>query len=441
MRCRNGVSKAEVLTFLVILGAATMVAVYYNQKPKVETKVVVVQPPPPPVEEAPPPPPAPPLPPPAPEVKAPVRETAPVLPPVIIAPPPPVPACQIIEAKLHDAQNAETQAEADLAAAKQSAVSQLQSSPDYVAAKSDAAEKKSTASAAVQKLRDDQQAGTETDEEKAGVRTAETAWLAAESKLLQMQNDSVAADPQVLEKQKALKDVSNTIATLQDSLRDYIATDVGKARQPDDCALKAVAIDPQGDTVSIDLNQPALNSAGAGMDVAISTMAHILDESLRNSAYRWGMAVFTVYFPYRGNNAVEFQATYSRSDVSTVNFVAVVDPWGHPDEDRVVNLAREFWISPLIATGQAASVAPGVPLDTGAAVNDQYGAPPVAMEYVGGVWYDVIIVGGYRRPDGSFCPARHIRRVHNGAVASADPRKVNLPPRPPASVTRGPGGV
>ncbi|MGD0767472.1 MAG: hypothetical protein ABSB42_04530 [Tepidisphaeraceae bacterium] len=315
---------------------------------------------------------------------------------------------------MQDAQRAEAQAQVDLAVAKQVAIDKVQSSPDYIAAKTDASTKKAAVTSLVEKLRSDEQSMTETDDEKASVRAAEASWLEVDTKLAQMKDDAVAADSSIAEKQKAIKDDAATVASLQKALSDYIQGDITTATQGADCPIKSVAIDTASETISVGLNQRAQNDVGGGTDLAMATIGRILERSMRKSAYTWSSAVFTVYFDYNGGKAVEFQAKYSRSTVDAANFAMTIDRGNYLDDQGLVNLAQELWFSPIISGAQQAN---SVELASGAGAQYgnpgvQYADPSVSAAYINGVWYDVLVIGGYRRADGSFCLPVYIRRPH-----------------------------
>jgi hypothetical protein len=243
-----------------------------------------------------------------------------------------------------------------------------------------------------------------------------------------MQDDALTADSVITEKQQAIKDSAITIARLKKAISDYIQGDFNKAGQGADCPIKSVAIDTTSETINVGLNQPAQDNIGGGTDMAMSAIGRILERSLRNSAYTWNSAVFTVYFDYNGNKAVEFQATYARSAVDAANFAMTIDRGNYLDDQGLVNLAQDFWLSPVINTAQAN------PVGMAATPDVQYAMPSVSTPYyTNDVWYDVLIIGGYRRHDGSYCAPVYVKRPHRDKD-SHDPR-LHYPPLPPPSAS------
>ena len=356
--------------------------------------------------------------------------------PHVVSAPPPTPECVVIEDKLHNAQIDLTDKQAVLLAAQRAAATNERATPDFVAAKADAADKKSAVNALVQKLRADEEAMTETDDEKSAVREGEAAWLAADAKLIQMQNDAVSADDSVVAAQTTVNNVAERVAKLQKSLRDYIQTDMAQARQDSDCPIRAVAIDPTTGAVSVDLNAPAEASAGSDTDVEIATIGHILEKSLCHAAYDWKSAVFTAYFPYNGNDAVQFQASYSRSAVDAKD-ATPIDSGTYVDDGHVVNLASEFWISPIVSNVavNAPGNSPAAPFGAQLAAAQSPADPSYGTtENIGGVWYDVLIVGGYRRVDGSVCPKIFIKHRHDKSDVKGT-TVAYAPPKPTATQT------
>jgi hypothetical protein len=431
-RTRLGVGKGEVLAFLVLFGAVAMFAMYLNQKPKVIERDIVIQSPPPPVVAAPV---VAPPPPPAPVVK--VAPPPPVIAPRIVvesAPPPP-PECVVIEAKLRDAQGAVTMDQAQVAFAKSQAITKAEAQDDFTQGKAYADEKKAAAKAAVDKLRTDEDAMVETDDEKKAVRDTEADWLSAENNLAQIQADAVTSDPAMQQAMVKLHADTVLCTTLENSLSGYVQTDMANALRPSDCAIRAVAVDPSSGIVSVDLNHPAQAAPGAATDVEMSTIGDILTKSLRHSAYDWNSAIFTVYFTYQGNDAIEFQMTYPRPSVDASNFSVNVAAGGYVDDTQVANLASEFWISPIVGASNVSS--PTQAAYSNSTADPQSGDSASTSELIGGVWYDVLVIGGYRRADGSYCPRIYIKHPHEKTgVKAGEIVATNDPPKPTASQTR-----
>lgn len=412
MRSRHfGVGKGEILAFLVILGAGIMVCVYLNQKPKIVEKVVEAPPPPPaPVVQEAPPPPAPVEAPPPPPVVKPVVVVAP-------PPPPPPPACVVIEEKLGNAQQAAAEAVNDITAAKQAALHRLYQSPDYIAAQSDLADKKKAKEVAAANLQKDEGVGAETENEITDIQATNNAWIQAAGVLVKMENDAATSDDVVNQKLEYLKQKNSEIADLQEQLGAYVSTKIAKVCNDADCTVDSVTVNAKQWSIDASLTPAERSISGAMADAAVVNIGSALEKVLHKAPFSWEMARFTVYSEFRKQKVAQFQLTYLRDAVDQADF-STIDR-GHFDDNRLVNLAQSVWLSPLVDQMQGRPAPP----DT---IVRRPGITPLQT-------MDTLVIGGYQRSDGSFCPAISISHPHiQTAIVSP-----GAPPPPRQSIPLG----
>jgi len=390
----------EFIGILAVLAIAAGVISYLTQKPQKPRPVaVVIQ------DDAPPPAPAP--------APAPVVEAAPPPPPVVkpaqvvVAPPPPplVPACVPLEARLRAAQKAADQAAGDIAAEKAARIERVRTSDAYKAAQEDLDVKRKAKDAAVEQVRQDDETLHDPTDDRAAMQAAMTAWLGVSSNLIQMETDAVAADPAIAEKQNELKQAQATIADAQAQLSDYIHNDMTTISRNDRCPVQDVKLDASTWTINASLKPAPLAQTGAMADMALNEIGKILEKSLRQSAFNWNSAVFTVYFDFNGNPVVEFRTIYSRSAVQQANFAAI-DHNTYMEDQSLVNLAQDFWLSPLINQMQNGVHTIGY----GSGLPAEHRYPDLLSQ---GTYTDTLFIGGFTRVDGSACPLITISRPHS----------------------------
>jgi len=283
---------------------------------------------------------------------------------VAIPVPPPVPESQILEGELNDAQAAAKQAKADLDTATATAVQQLHGSPDYIVAKADVEAKKTAKDAAVEKLQLDTRRGDDIDTDTANLRTAESDWLTATQKLNDLQSQNVAADPAVAQKQQSMQGALATVADLQKRLSTCIQNDMSAAAKDDQCPIKSFTYDPTSASIIAVLTPSRALTISEAADRALSQIGHMLEKVLHNAPFTWDSVVFRVEEEYNGQRAAAFQVTYTRDGVDTANF-ATIDQGTAINDQGLINLATDFWLSPLINMMQdprtIASAGAGVP--------------------------------------------------------------------------------
>jgi hypothetical protein len=367
-----------------------MICVYLNQKPKVIERIVEAPPPAPApvVQEAPPPPPpkieAPPPPPPAPK------------PVVVVAPPPPPPECVIIEAKLRESQQAAAQTIADINAEKESAIQQLHQSQDYLAAKQDVVDKKKAKDDATAALEKDNDTNTDLDKGTADLKDASTAWIAATGALAKMENDALALDDAMGQKLQSLRETNQKIADLRKQMGEYVSREIVKVSNVADCPIESVTMDGKQWAIDAALVPADRPNPAAMADAAMYNVGAALEKVMHKAPFGWQIARFTVYGQFHKQKVVQFQLTYLRDAVDQADF-ATIDS-GHFDNNRLVAIAQTVWLSPLIDQIQ------GRPAPPDTIVKQPGYTPPPMM--------DTLMIGGYQRSDGSYCPAMSITRPH-----------------------------
>jgi len=346
--------------------------------------------------------------------------------PVALPPPPPPPLCQVLESQLNDARDALAQAQADVAAAKQASIAKAHQSPEYLAAKADADAKKQAKDEATATLHSAPN-DSPTDEMKTAVAEASQGWLDALAKMADIENTAVADDPAVAQTQQALKDATAKANGVAMQLTDCVQSEITKASVPTRCPIADVSYDPSNSTVLVSLCPSQQLGRAAMADVAMTEIGNVLEKALHKSAYSWTSAIFRVYFEVNGNKAVEFQATYHRDAVDQANF-ASIDRAGYMDNQALVNLVADFWVSPLV---NRAAPPPGQRYVTQADPGGVYPNPGYVVPGVGGVaGYDVLVIGGYTAIGGPYRPPVYVRCPH-------DPKRSSTPPPVPKGPGRG----
>jgi hypothetical protein len=312
---RNGVGRGEILAFLALLGSVVAVCLYINQKPQVIERTIVVE------KEAPTPAPQPPLPKPAPVVRPSQVVQAPVeplqLPEVVVVANPPVPACVAMTKRLRIALEAGIQTEKDLAAARRAAIDNLHQSPDYLAMKADQEAKKKAKDEALSALARDNSAGNDTDQDTANVRAASLAWAAQAGVLTNMEEATVATDRTANQKIQDLKDINVEINDQQKQLEQYIYREIVSVCDRTLCQINDVKLDTDKWNIQIDMVPVNQDKPGAMADAALNNIGTVL-ETLGKSPFPWNAIQFRVFG--EETNAVEYQISYSHSDIADVNF-------------------------------------------------------------------------------------------------------------------------
>jgi chemotaxis protein histidine kinase CheA len=416
---QNSGKGRDLIIVALLLCIGVFVIKWYTQKPAPPKTIIVheeapapVQPAPAPVVVTPPPAPAP--------APAPVIEQPPKI--VAIPVPPPTPESQILEGELHDAQTAADQAKADLDAAKTAAIQQFQNSPDYVTARADVETTKVAKDAAVQRVQNDMQNGSDTTEaDQATLHAAEAAWLTANQKLNELQSQTTDADPTVTQKQQTLKTAVANVADLQGRLSACIQNNMTAVVKDDECPIQSVAYDAATTSIVAILSPAQSLSPGEAADRAFEEIGMVLEKVLHNAPFTWTTALFRVNGKYNGQKAIEFQVSYTRDGVDNTNF-ATIDHGASMDDQGLVNLATEFWLSPLINMMQD-------PNALQASVNSSGSIPYYAssssssVNSGGGITYynDILIIGGYRRADGTYRNPLYIRKKHDNKNEAAPP--------------------
>jgi hypothetical protein len=422
---RSAGTREFVIFAVIVLGGACAWQ-WYTRKPPIIQRVVVHDlPAPPPVQEV--------APAPVVVVPAPKPQPAPVAAPapqiVAIPAPPPTPESQILEGELTDAQAAAKQAKADLDATTATAVQQLHGSPDYIAAKSDVEAKKVAKDAAVEQLQKVTRDGDDIDTATANLRTAESDWLTATQKLNDLQNQNVAADPAVAQKQQALQIAMASVADLQKRLSTCIQNDMSAVAKDDQCPIKSFTYDPASASILAVLSPSRALTVGEAADRALIEIGHMLEKVLHNAPFTWDSAVFRVEEEYNGQRAAAFQVTYTRDGVDTANF-ATIDRGASLNDQGLINLAADFWLSPLINMMQD----PRTISAAGAAV--PFGEQAAAYSpgvFNNGYSDDILVIGGYTRLDGTYCQPIYIHKKHG------DKNRANPPSAP--TRTAGTGSI
>jgi hypothetical protein len=421
----------DFLIFVSILVTALIVArLYFPSKvPVVAPPPVVIEnvPPPPPVQEAAP-------------APAPVQVDTPSAPAAepeahlgLVAlphPPPPPPQCKIVERQLRVALEAAALAQADVDSAHKTCLEGLRRSREYLDAKADALTKTRAKDAAQEKLRQDSQAGADTDQDEKDLSGASQDWIAAAAKLTAMENDAIAADATVTQKQKILAATSADAQRLRQKLNDLVTGAIVQCVEGEDYTIKAVTLDTATWTINSEMASNKHADAGMMADAAMRGIGKILEGAMCKAPFTWETAKFTVFADYKGRQAVEFQARYRRSAVDKTRF-AQIDR-GYFDDLALINLADRVWLSPVVDEMQGRGTAEST------AQPAAYRQP--AEETAAGQRFDTLLIGGYLREDGSACPLTYVRRPHvepqTTSLTPIVPRRIPMP-----LITKSPPGL
>ncbi len=338
--------------------------------------------------------------------------------------PPAMPECKKLEEELRIAREANAAAQVDLEAARKQSVERLHGSADYLQAKADADAKRQQKDVAVQKLHEDDRAGLDINQDQTDLDSASKEWIAAAAKLTQVENDWMASDSAVAEKQRIVAGTSADQQRVEDQLCGEIRKAVLRCADGDGCAVQAVRLDSAREIVTVELTPTPQDDTGAMADAALRQIGQVLEFTMYKSAFDWNAVLFPVLVDYHGKQAVEFQAEYLRQDVDEANF-SVIDP-RHFNNLALVKLAVDIWLSPVVDDMQGRR-----------RVNVNLPAEPAAYREGPAVTsmnesLDTLFIGGYTRRDGSDCPITWVWRTHvEAATASYTgiiPRRVAMPP-------------
>jgi len=420
-RRRAGAGMWDFLIFVSILVAALIAARFYFP-----SKVPVAAPPPVVVQNAPavPAPEAAPAPAPAqvdaPSAPAPAPEARLGL-VALPHPPPPIPQCKIVERQLLVALEAASLAQADVDAARKTCLDELRGSREYLDARADAQARTRAKDAAQEKLRQDNQAGADTDQDEKDLSSASQDWIAAAAKLTAMENDAIAADSTVTAKQKIVAATSADSQRLRQKLGDLVTAAIVQCVEGEDYTIRAVTLDTATSTINSEMASKQHADAGMMADAAMRGIGKILEGAMCKAPFTWETAKFTVYADYKGRQAVEFQARYRRSAVDRAGFARI--DRGYFDDLALINLADRIWLSPVVDEMQGRSTAEST------AQPAAYRQP--ADETAAGQRFDTLLIGGYLREDGSTCPLTYVRRPHvepqTTSLTPIVPRRVPMP--------------
>ena len=415
----------DFLIFVSILVAALIAARFYFP-----SKVPVAAPPPVVVQNAPavPAPEAAPAPAPAqvdaPSAPAPAPEARLGL-VALPHPPPPIPQCKIVERQLLVALEAASLAQADVDAARKTCLDELRGSREYLDARADAQARTRAKDAAQEKLRQDNQAGADTDQDEKDLSSASQDWIAAAAKLTAMENDAIAADSTVTAKQKIVAATSADSQRLRQKLGDLVTAAIVQCVEGEDYTIKAVTLDTATWTINSEMASRKHAEAGVMADAAMRGIGKVLERAMCNASFTWETAKFTVFADYKGRQAVEFQARYRRSAVDKARFAGI--DRGYFDDLALIDLADRVWLSPVVdeMQGRLTAETKGEP-----------GAQPAAYREpadgtAAGQRFDTLLIGGYMREDGSTCPLTYVRRPHvepqTTSLTPIVPRRVPMP--------------
>jgi hypothetical protein len=416
----------DFLIFASILVTAVIVARMYiaPKAPIAAPPVVIRDVPPPPVQQAAPAPaPAPVV---TPSVAAPVPE-AQLRMVALPHPPPAAPQCKIVERQLRVALEAAAMAQADVESARKTCLDELGKSREYLDAKADVRARNRAKDAAAEKLRRDNQAGADTDQDEKDLGSASQEWIAAAAKLTAMENDAIAADSTVSQKRKILAATSADAQRLRQKLDDLVTGSIVQCVVGEDYTIRAVTLDTATWTINSEMAPKKHADAGVMADAAMRGIGKILERAMCNAPFTWETAKFTVFADYKGRAAVEFQARYRRSAVEEARFDRI--DRGYFDDLALINLADRVWLSPVVDEMQgrltAQPAAYQQPMDPAAA----------------GPRFDTLLIGGYLREDGSTCPLMYVRRPHvepeTTSLTPIIPRRTPMPlysKSPPPSI-------
>jgi hypothetical protein len=417
----------------LLVGAFVVYRVFFAPKPPLPA-------PAPPIVQAVPPPAPPPVvvtPPPAPKPK-PVVTAAPSAPrPTFkVAPPLPdkEPEVKITERDLRISLQAAITSCDFITREKSLCLDRLHHSAEYLALNADVDAKKSAKEAAADKLRQDNASGADTDQDTKDLKTTSADWIAVAAKLTTMENAALAADVALTQKESILKSASSDVDRLNAKLVAEIAQSIDDSATNPDCTVHSVKLDLTTWSIITELDPGPQEDSAVMADAAVSQIGNILENSLCQSPFGWTKAKFTVFVPYRGKPAVEFQLRYDRHAVDTANFDRL-----HPkyfDDQGVLNLADRTWLSPAVNSmqfhGQVAQ-----------AIEAADRERTQELQRAGAkVDFDILLVGGYRRPDGSMCPWASITQPRAVPKAPPMPTGAHKPPMPPSySSTPMPGSI
>ncbi len=266
------------------------------------------------------------------------------LPEVVVAANPPVPACVPMIKRLRIALEAAIQTEKDLAPARQAAIDKLHRSPDYLEAKADLEVKKKAKDDALSALRQDNAAGNDTDQDGANVRAASVAWAQQVGVLTKMEEVAVATDPTVSRKIQDLKDMNVEIDDQQKQLEQFIYREIVSVSDRTLCQINDVQLDTDKWNLQVDMAPVYQDKPGAMADAALNNIGTVL-ETLSDSPFPWNAIRFRIFG--EETNAVEYQISYSHSDIADVKF-----EWLHmssqrflPCMPRICGLGRAGFLS------------------------------------------------------------------------------------------------
>jgi len=411
----------DFLIFVSILVAALIAARFYFP-----SKVPVAAPPPVVIQDVP----TPPVPEAAP-APAPVQVDTPSAPApapearlglvALPHPPPPIPECKIVERQLRVALEAAAMAQADVESARKTCLDELRRSREYLDARADAQARNRAKDAAQEKLRQDNQAGADTDQDEKDLSRASQDWIAAAAKLTAMENDAIASDSAVREKQKILAATSADAQRLRQKLNDLVTAAIVQCVAGEDYTIKTVTVDTATWTINSEMASQKHADAGVMADAAMRGIGKILDGAMCKAPFTWETAKFTVFADYKGRQAVEFQARYRRSAVDRARFARI--DRGNFDDLALINLADRVWLSPVVDEMQGRSPAESM------AQPAAYRQPADAT--AAGQRFDTLLIGGYLREDGSSCPLTYVRRPHvepqTTSLTPIIPRRVAMP--------------
>jgi len=394
----TGLGAGEILGFLILLAIGIAVALYLNQKPTVVVKNVIVQPnvPAAPIQEAAPPAPAEPV-----VVKAaPPAEISLPIERIVVAPT--VRACVAIEKKLRIAQDAAVQIRANIAAAKQAALTALYQSPDYLAAKADKADKKEAKQAVADTLQKDRTTGADTDHDLADMQATSAAWVVSSGTLAKMEDDAIASDDQVNQQIQNLKDIKIQIAALQKQLGNYIAAEIHSVCKHSDCRIDNVSLDANDWMIYVEMTPDDQSNPGAMADAALHDIGAIL-ETLTRTPFNWNTARFTVY-----NKS---DTTRHLLEANTSKLMG-----DYFDDPKLISLAENIWLNPHIDQLQGRPPVPD-------SIIQRPGVPLPEL-------FNTLAIGGYTRTDGSACPITLVHSPHTVEFARPDPPLNKTPSLP-----------
>jgi hypothetical protein len=373
-----------------------------------------------------------------------VQNVPPPAPPVVVTTPPPAPAlprpsfkvapslpekepeARVTERELRISLEATIKSSEFITKEKKLCLDRVHHSVEYLALNVDVDAKKTAKEAVSEKLRQDNASGADTDQDVKDLKAASTDWIAAAAKLTTMEDDALAADPALTEKEAVFNSAASDVERLKAKLIAEITQSINESATDPDCAVRSVKLDVTTWSIVTELDPKPQADSAVMADAAVTQIGNILQNSLCQSPFSWTKAKFAVYGKYDGKPAVEFQVRYDRQTVDAANFDRL-----HPkyfDDQGVLNLSDRVWLSPVIDTMQGRSPA------LLAAVKERTGD---AQDY------DTLFVGGYVRSDGSKCPLVYYIRPHvqpkSSLSGSVIPHKSPMPPS--YSSTPMPGSV